>query len=116
MALEASSLTNSLMPTVLVLLEDEVPVGMVAICEDDLKGRSDLNPWLAGLYVEPAHRGKGHAKRLIGALEALAANHGIKHLFLYTSSAQTLYASVGWQTCEIFERDGKTFSIMQKHI
>lgn len=116
MALEVTSTADHLMPTVLVLLDNEVPVGMVAICEDDLEGRPDLNPWLAGLYIDPAHRGQGHAKRLIAALEALAVSHGIKGLFLYTSSAQTLYASVGWQTSETFERDGGTFSIMQKRL
>ncbi len=32
---------------------------MVALCLDDLEGRPDLNPWLAGLFVADAHRGKG---------------------------------------------------------
>jgi hypothetical protein len=40
--------SEELMPTVLVLLENHKPVGMVAICLDDLEARPELNPWLAG--------------------------------------------------------------------
>ena len=73
--LEAESASNGdLMPTVLVMLDDQCPVGMVALCLDDLEERPDLNPWLAGVYVDPAHRGKGHALRLVGEL-AQAAPH-----------------------------------------
>ncbi|WP_370676734.1 hypothetical protein [Pleomorphomonas sp. PLEO] len=51
--------SRDLMPTVLVMIEDRRPVGMVALCLDDLEGRPELNPWLAGLYVAPGNRGKG---------------------------------------------------------
>ena len=47
------------MPTVLVLLDEEHPVGTAALCLDDLEERPDLNLWLAGVYVDPIHRGKG---------------------------------------------------------
>lgn len=105
-----------LMPTVLVLLDEQRPIGMVALCLDDLDGRPELNPWLAGLYVDPAYRGNGHGRRLIKELEAFASKEGIKQLSLYTSNAVGFYASVGWSTIETFERKTKTFSIMQKHI
>lgn len=115
-ALEATSLTDQLMPTVLVLLENGVPIGMVAICEDDLDNRPDLNPWLAGLYVDPKHRGRGLAKMLIAELQNLALSHRIERLTLYTSTAEKLYASLGWNVVETFERDGSVFFIMQKHL
>ena len=105
-----------LMPTVLVLLNRQHPIGMVTLCLDDLDDRPELNPWLAGLYVDPAYRGNGHGHRLIKELEAFASNMGIKRLSLYTLSAVDLYASVGWSAIETFERKGKTFSIMQKRI
>ncbi|WP_208603222.1 GNAT family N-acetyltransferase [Rhizobium mongolense] len=109
--LEAECASNgALMPTVLVMLDEQRPVGMVALCLDDLEGRPDLNPWLAELYVDPAHRGKGHALRLIEELEALARSSDIERLSLYTSTAQGLYSLAGWTTTETFERRGKTFS------
>jgi len=105
---------DDLFPMVLVLLDDGQPVGMVALCLDDLDGRPDLNPWLAGLYVEPAHRGRGHSRLLIEALEAFALAGGIDRLWLYTASAGELYAKAGWQTAETLEKDGISFSIMCK--
>jgi GNAT superfamily N-acetyltransferase len=105
-----------LYPTVLVLLDDDRPVGMVALCLDDLDGRPNLNPWLAGLYVEPADRSKGHSLRLMEALETLARNEGIERLSLYTASATEPYARAGWTTVETFEKDGKPFSIMRKRL
>lgn len=108
--------SHDLMPTVLVMLEDGQPVAMIALCLDDLEGRPDLNPWLAGLYVEPAHRGKGHALRLISEVEALARTSGIECLSLYTSNAAGLYAKAGWETVESFDRKGKTFEIMRKRL
>lgn len=110
---EASAGTG-LFPTVLILLEGELPIGMVALCLDDLEGRPDLNPWLAGLYVDPGHRRRGHALLLIDKLETLARSEGIERLSLYTESAADLYAKVGWATFETFETDGMSFSIMQK--
>lgn len=104
----------ALLPTVVVLLAADEPIGMVALCNDDLDDRPDLNPWLAGLFVAPAHRGRGHARRLIGKVEAVAADAGIKRLSLYTASAVELYRSTGWATVETFDHDGALFHIMQK--
>lgn len=103
-----------LMPTVLVLLEQERPVGMIALRLDDLEGRPELNPWLAGLYVDPAHRGRGFARRLIEELEALARRAGIESLSLYTPNAAGLYAKAGWTAIERFERGGESFAVMRK--
>lgn len=104
------------MPTVLVLLDEQGPVGMVALCLDGLDGRPKINPWLAGLYVDPTHHGNGFGRRLIRELEAFASTNKTKRLSLYTSDAAGLYASVGWNTIKTFDRKGTTYSIMQKHI
>lgn len=108
--------SHDVMPTVLVMLEEQAPVGMVALCLDDLEGRPELNPWLAGLYVDPKHRGRGHSLTLIHQLEALARSAGIERLSLYSAEAVGLYSKAGWATVETFERDDKTFSIMQKQL
>jgi GNAT superfamily N-acetyltransferase len=106
----------AIMPTVLVLLEGVKPAGMVTLCLDDFSGRPELNPWLAGLYVDPSYRGKGYGRRLIAELESLASKRQIERLSLYSSDAVGLYAKAGWVTIETFDRDGKKFHIMQKHI
>ncbi len=112
----ATAATDDLMPAVLVLLEDQQPIGMVAICLDDLDDRPEHNPWLAGLYVEPEHRGKGHAMRLIAELEALARAARIGRLSLYTANAVGLYEKAGWTVTETFEKKARLYSIMQKHL
>lgn len=113
---KAAAADHSLLPTVLVLFDSGKPIGMVALCDDDLDDRPDLNPWLAGLYVTPEHRGKGHARRLIAKLEAFAAQAAIRRLSLYSASAVNLYRSAGWATVETFNRDGAVFHIMQKSL
>ena len=116
LAFEADSARSTdLMPTVLVLLDGQQPIGMVALCLDDLEGRPELNPWLAGLYVAPTHRGQGHGLRLIDELESLARASRIPRLSLYTAGAVGLYARAGWKTVETFDLHGEPFSIMQKH-
>jgi GNAT superfamily N-acetyltransferase len=112
----AGAADPALLPTVFVMLDGDEPVGMVALCEDDLEDRPDLDPWLAGLYVAPAHRGKGHARTLISKIEAVAADAGIERLSLYTASAVELYRSAGWTTAETFDRDGAQFHIMRKFL
>ncbi|KAA3502991.1 GNAT family N-acetyltransferase [Rhizobium rhizogenes] len=112
---EAYASNGELMPTVLVLIHGDDPVGMIALCLDDLEGRPDLNPWLAGVYVDQAHRGNGYALRLIEELEALAQREGLTQLSLYTGNAVGLYQKAGWSQIETFERKGREYAIMQKN-
>ena len=107
---------SGLIPTVIVMLENEVPVAMSALCFDDLAGRPELNPWLAGVYVDTPHRGKGYGARVIAELETLARREGIPRLTLYTPNAAGFYAKCGWATIETLEKKGKAYSIMQKHL
>ena len=103
-----------IMPTVLVMTENDTPIGMVALCEDDIAGRPELNHWLAGMYVAPEHRSAGHARRLVAELETFARANGIARLTLYTAVAVGLYRKCGWHPVETFDKDSKTYTIMQK--
>jgi GNAT superfamily N-acetyltransferase len=114
---EAESAANGqIMPTVLVMLDSERPIGMVALCLDDLEGMPEMNPWLAGVYVTPSERGKGYALRLVEELEHFARNARIQRLSLYTSSAASLYAKANWALTQTVERNGRTTFIMQKNL
>lgn len=112
----ACAQSPNFIPTVFVMLQDDLPIGMIAICDDDLEGREALNPWLAGLYVQPDHRGQGYAVQLIAHLEQVAWQHGVEQLTLYTSEAVGLYSKLGWQIVERFDDQGKAFAIMRKRI
>ena len=105
-----------LIPTVLVLLENDQPAGMVTLCHDDLKEKPEHNPWLAGLYVAPDYRGKGYSRRLLREMERLAANAGIRRLSLFTANAVDLYRKAGWQIVDKVVKGGQAFAIMQKFV
>jgi predicted N-acetyltransferase YhbS len=87
-----------------VLFADDVPVGTASLVNSDLKARPDLQPWLASVLVRPQFRGRGYSPMLVRHVEERAAAAGVSTLWLYTWSADRLYARLGWQRVGI-ERD-----------
>jgi GNAT superfamily N-acetyltransferase len=79
----------------------------------DLPARKDLRPWLAAVYVDPAHRGKGYGAALVRAACAHAASLGNKHLYLYTESAPGFYEALGWTTLETRAYQGDEVTVME---
>src|SRR5215217_1020025 len=55
-----------------VLFDQGVPVGTASLAHKDLEARPDLTPWLAGVFVQPAFRGRGYATALVQQVEAFA--------------------------------------------
>jgi GNAT superfamily N-acetyltransferase len=104
------------MPRTLVLLADDEPVGTASLTAHDLDERPDLTPWLAGVFVVPHARRKGHAARLVAAIEQEAGAASIWTLWLYTNTAESIYARAGWQTVETVQHNGKPFALMRRHI
>jgi GNAT superfamily N-acetyltransferase len=94
-AAKRTAATAGLMPRTLVLLADGEPVGTASLVAHDLDERPDLTPWLAGMFVAPHARGQGHAARLIAAVEQEAAAASISTLWLYTNTAERVYARGG---------------------
>lgn len=88
-----------------VLFEGDDPAGTAALVRSDLDARPDLTPWLAGVFVAPAFRGRGYARALVRRVEAFAAAAGIRQIWLYTLHAEPLYTGLGWERVG-FEPDG----------
>lgn len=84
---------------VLVAFVDDEPAGMVLLIDCDLDSHAHLRPWVAGVYVDPAWRGKGVAAALVGAAEACARRDGHARAYLYTAIPD-LYARLGWTARE----------------
>lgn len=97
-----------------VLFDHDRPVGTAALILSDLETRPDLTPWLAGLFVEPAFRRRGHATRLIRKVEAFARASSVPVLWLYTSTAETLYARLGWQRAGTEDERGEQVVLMKR--
>ena len=89
-----------------VLFDRGVPVGTASLAHADLEARPDLTPWLAGVVVQPAFRGRGHATALVRRVEAFALAASVPVLWLYTWTAEPLYARPGWHRASL-ERDQK---------
>ena len=97
-----------------VLFEQDRPVGTAGLRHDDLASRPDLTPWLAGVFVEPAARGRDHASALVRRVEAFAATALVPTLWLYTWTAAPLYARLGWQPAGLETDKGKEVVLMTR--
>ncbi len=105
---------KSTIPLCLVALENNSVIGMVALKEHDLESRPDLSPWLAGLYVDKKHRGKGIGKALVLAIEEKAAKLGVERLYLYTPGQEQFYSQLKWTVAEDTQWNGHSITIMEK--
>ncbi|MEI9927657.1 MAG: GNAT family N-acetyltransferase [Sphingomonas sp.] len=52
--------------------------------------------YLADVFVLPAHRGRGLARRMIEAMQAHPDLRGLRRWLLFTRDMQPLYAKLGW--------------------
>jgi amino-acid N-acetyltransferase len=58
---------------------------------------------LRSLVVEPAHRGSGDGVALVAAAEEHARHHGVRQIYLLTTTAAPFFARLGWRDAD---RDG----------
>jgi GNAT superfamily N-acetyltransferase len=82
----------------------------------DLEERADLTPWLAGVYVKPEWRGQGLAASLIATVEEECRRRSVGTLWLYTRSAENLYARAGWRKVETVTQNGKLYALMRRDL
>ena len=99
-------------PTTYVALEGQELLGSVTLVEHDMLTRPDLSPWLAGVYVTPAHRHKGIGSMLVHYAIREAAQMGVKRLYLYTHAAREFYIKLGWHLLAEDEYEGQSVAIM----
>jgi len=98
-----------------VLFDRDGPAGTASLAHEDLDARPDLTPWLAGVLVQPAFRGRGYATALVQRVEAFAAAASVPVLWLYTATAEPLYARLGWRRAGL-ERDGGKEVVLMKRV
>jgi GNAT superfamily N-acetyltransferase len=106
-ALVATSVSEVGPPQCFVLLVNGEPVGTASLTAEDLDERPDLTPWMASVFVVPEKRRMGLARRLIEAVERAGVDAAISTVWLYTHTAERLYAQAGWQAVELVRREGK---------
>ena len=104
----AASVSPSGPPQTFVLLVDNRPVGTASLVAHDLDERPNLTPWLAGVFVIPEARGRGHVIQLIQAVEVACRSAGVGTVWLHTTGAERVYARAGWHTVEAIQRRGRS--------
>jgi GNAT superfamily N-acetyltransferase len=98
---------------VLIAFVDGEPAGMALLIDNDLDSHAHLKPWVAGVYVAPAFRGKGVATALVAAAEECARRDGHAEAWLYTDFPD-LYARMGWITRKILTGERAGMALMAK--
>ncbi len=77
--------------TLVVLNENDLPVAMGNLWEQDDNQWSDMTPWIASLFVHYRYRDMGIGKMLLIRLEKEAKRLGYKKVYLTSGSAAGLY-------------------------
>ena len=96
---------SSAVPMTLIALIDNELAGSCRICEDDFDGvRPNLTPWLATLFVLPAHRRKGVGSALANEAAKEVKSSGCGDvLYLWACErevAMGMYKKLGWKVIE----------------
>ena len=100
--------------TALLAEVDGQPAGSCLFVREETDPKHDLTPWLAALYVAPEFRKLGIASALVRAIEQHARDVGCTELYLYTITAEPVYAKLGWIVRERFDWHGEKFVLMAR--
>ncbi len=96
-----ASFDKTTIPTTLIAHDQHQFLGTVTLVKSDMSKRPQYTPWLASLWISPAHRGKGIGARLVNELEELACSSEITQLYLFAKlSLRSFYEQLGWQCIE----------------
>ncbi len=111
-----TNVRRNAIPTTLLALEEGQPIGTVSVLDLDLELSDDLSPWLASLYVAPAHRGKGLGRALVQAAIDEASHLGFRKLYLYTPGQEEFYTALGWKRVETIRYRSRSITIMRRSL
>jgi N-acetylglutamate synthase-like GNAT family acetyltransferase len=101
-------------PLTVVALNDEGhPIGVANLTESDMKTRTDLTPWLGGVYVPPESRGKGVGSALCKRIENEAKRLDFSKAYLFTKNQQRLYSKLGWKTISVEQYKNMEVTVME---
>lgn len=92
-------------------------LGSVSAIPDDAPGHDHLYaPWLASLWVAPAHRGRGVGGALVTALEDHMRAVGTPRLHLVTPHHRAWYEERGWTWMGTLALPGTDVDLMTRSL
>jgi len=106
-------LSEDLIPSTIVAMEDDELLGSASLVESDLDSRPEIGPWLASVYVCPQHRRRGIGGQLVRSIDELAHDsEEFDALHLYTTDREDFYLHLGWSVAERTTHNGVAIIIM----
>lgn len=75
---------------------------------------SALKPWVALLYTQEQYRQQGIGKLLLEGIEEHARSLQLSKIYLYTFTAEALYAKCGWTAIASVNYKGHETVVMEK--
>ncbi len=72
--------------------------------------------WLALVYTVPQSRQQGYGALLCKYMEQHALKLGLKELYLFTHTAESLYRRLNWEQTERIAAGGKDIVVMRKKL
>jgi GNAT superfamily N-acetyltransferase len=106
------SANDDCIPITFVATDAGEPLGSVTLVTHNMETHKQWTPWLAALYVHPAHRDRGVASALVRHAMQAAQVMGIPRLYLYTNTARGLYEWLGWRLIEETNYEGARVAVM----
>lgn len=110
-----SCLGDGIVPSTYIAIERTL-VGSVSIIARDLATRPELTPWLANVFVAPAHRGQGIAAALIKHAMTAARAAGLRTLYLFTPGTESFYRKLGWSLLSREQYQGHEVAVMEARL
>ncbi len=101
------------LPTTLVALDEDAPLGSVSLLDSDEPAPDALAPWLGTLYVRPEARGRGVGAALVGAAVDEARRLGLPRLHLWTPHHAGFYQRLGWASLGARQFGGVDCTLMR---
>jgi GNAT superfamily N-acetyltransferase len=95
-----------------VAFDHSVYLGSALLVRHDLPERSQLEPWLAGLFVVPSARRQGIGTALVNRVAGEARQVGVQRLYLATLHP-AFFERLGWQALERVEHLGEMNVVME---
>ena len=111
------ALNRDKIPLFVLAVEDDEIVGVAELKYREMTIYPDKEHWIGGVFVPPAHRGKGIASRVANRIAEIARSLGVKTLHVQTERLDGgLYSRLGWAPFEQVNYRGLDVLVMERHL
>jgi GNAT superfamily N-acetyltransferase len=104
-----------------LMMLDDIPIATgglynhVGLHEKEPRFKTHKN-WLALVYTVPDQRHRGYGALICDFVQNHAKNTGVDTMYLYTDTAEPLYARLGWTEMERLQISARNIIIMKKNL